>query len=353
MKRIIRIFLAFILSFSMIVPITGISAKEEVQESVMPRRQYENMDDVNFQTSTSSKSRARAAMPSSYSSVEQGYVTSVKNQNPNGNCWAFAACSVAETYLIKNNLATKDIDLSEAHLNYFTYNNKGDYYNNTNNDQTVIVNGETYYNNGIAPNMVQIALSNFGLADEEDYPIKNVQTMNGTHDDQNNTTYRLTNSNLICDRVYKTDEKITVDYGDKVKQAILKNGSVFATYDHLNNYYNGQNSNYYNPNHDVWLNHAVTIVGWDDNYSASHFSYQPSRNGAWLIKNSWGTGFGDDGYFCLMMKVLWAMFIPLNLHLETTLIHTNMMEQKIQVTQWQVLQERMLMFFKEKKMLSV
>ncbi|WP_158568177.1 GBS Bsp-like repeat-containing protein [Coprobacillus sp. AF33-1AC] len=299
MKRIIRTLLAFMLSFSMIVPITGVSAKEETQGSVMPRRQYENMDDVNFQTSTSFKSRARAraAMPSSYSSVEQGYVTSVKNQNPNGNCWAFAACSVAETYLIKNNLATKDIDLSEAHLNYFTYNNKGDFYNNTNNDQTVIVNGETYYDKGIAPNMVQIALSNFGLADEEDYPIKNVQTMNGTHDDQNNTTYRLTNSNLICDRVYKTDEKITVDYGDKVKQAILKNGSVFATYDHLNNYYNGQNSNYYNPNHDVWLNHAVTIVGWDDNYSASNFSYTPSRNGAWLIKNSWGTGFGNDGYF--------------------------------------------------------
>ena len=292
MNRIIRIFLAFILSFSMITPITGVSAKEEVQESVMPRRQYESMDDVNFQTSTSSKSRARVAMPSSYSSVEQGYVTSVKNQNPNGNCWAFAACSVAETYLIKNNLATKDIDLSEAHLNYFTYNNKGDNYSNIDNDHTYAI-ADTYYNIGIAPTMVQLALNNFGLADEKDYPLANVRTMTGNKSDQYNTKYRLTNSNLICDRVHKT----TVDYGDKVKQAILKNGSVFATYDHFDNYYNYQNGSYYNPNYDTYLNHAITIVGWDDNYSASNFSYKPSRNGAWLIKNSWGSGFGNDGYF--------------------------------------------------------
>ena len=40
-------------------------------------------------------------------------------------------------------------------------------------------------------------------------------------------------------------------------------------------------------NHPV---HAITIVGWDDNYSSENFleSKQPSGNGAWLVKNSWG-----------------------------------------------------------------
>jgi C1A family cysteine protease len=44
-------------------------------------------------------------------------------------------------------------------------------------------------------------------------------------------------------------------------------------------------------------NHAVTLVGWDDSYPASGFSSRPAGPGAFLVRNSWGTGFGQDGYF--------------------------------------------------------
>ena len=44
-------------------------------------------------------------------------------------------------------------------------------------------------------------------------------------------------------------------------------------------------------------NHAVTLVGWDDSYLASRFVSRPAGPGAFLVRNSWGTSFGQDGYF--------------------------------------------------------
>jgi C1A family cysteine protease len=45
------------------------------------------------------------------------------------------------------------------------------------------------------------------------------------------------------------------------------------------------------------LNHDVTCVGWDDGYPAARFEVRPPGDGAFLVRNSWGRGFGDGGYF--------------------------------------------------------
>ena len=47
-------------------------------------------------------------------------------------------------------------------------------------------------------------------------------------------------------------------------------------------------------------NHGVTIVGWDDQYPRRYFQGawgRPPGRGAFLVRNSWGDDWGEDGYF--------------------------------------------------------
>ena len=44
-------------------------------------------------------------------------------------------------------------------------------------------------------------------------------------------------------------------------------------------------------------NHAVDVVGWDNAYPASQFATTPPGNGAFLVRNSWGSTWGQGGYF--------------------------------------------------------
>ena len=85
---------------------------------------------------------------------------------------------------------------------------------------------------------------------------------------------------------------------DVVKYLLTYSGAVEASFAYDDDHYSYAHSSYYCPN-DIECNHSVAIVGWDDDYPASNFRTTAPGNGAFVVKNSWGTSWGDDGFFYL------------------------------------------------------
>ena len=86
------------------------------------------------------------------------------------------------------------------------------------------------------------------------------------------------------------------EFRDAVKKHIMQNGGLYTSIVGT-----GLGNAYVRPdNNELWANHAVTIVGWDDNYSKENFSdngYTPEHDGAYIALNSWGEASNNNGYY--------------------------------------------------------
>ncbi len=231
------------------------------------------------------------------SSYISPYITSIKNQNPYGTCWAHAAMASAEADLWKKGLADSTIDLSEWQLAYFFYHTVEDPLGGTAGDSVTVV-GDTYLNKGGNQQLATYRLATWqGVIQEADAPYSTVY---------NDSTKTLDDSLAYGKDAYHLENAYWVSMKDRdiVKQLIMEYGACAASYYHDSAYFNSSSQwnrseplAEYKPT-GTSTNHAITIVGWDDNYSKDNFgTYKPSSNGAWLCKNSWGSNWSKDGLF--------------------------------------------------------
>ena len=237
-----------------------------------------------------------AAYPSYYNASEQGYVTSVKNQEPYGMCWAFGMASLLETSLLTQGLGT--YDLSEEHLAYFFANRKNDPLGNTYGDVNRHLGTDDYgnvdYHEGGNDLLAAQFLSTWsGMTTEADVPL----ATDATHTQKTGVTpaaSKAYNATAYLKNAYFSDYSVNA-----MKKLLVANKSVTVMYNAQNAYYNASTAAYSYPTSTKSVNHVVTVVGWDDNYSAKNFraSSKVTGDGAWIVKNSWGTDWGKSGYF--------------------------------------------------------
>ena len=206
-------------------------------------------------------------LPSSFDLRESGAVTGVKDQGNYGNCWAFASLGSLESWVKKSEGV--ELDFSENHLaNRHGWNPK---FGAGGNAQMA----EGYLLRWAGP-----------VAESEDpYPAPGASPAG--------TVLRH------AQRVRWIPGRTGYLDNDGIKSALMAWGGLMADYYHANGYYNAKKASYYfNAGTPYRLsNHSVLLVGWDDGYSKKNFSPEPPGDGAFIARNSWGSGWGDGGYF--------------------------------------------------------
>ena len=229
------------------------------------------------------------SLPSTFDLRKYNVTAPVYNQGSMGACWAFGAVEALQSALLRFTNIKANFSVNNMQNSLLQYAKYG-------------VIEVTEGSEGFIPATYLISWLGISPDEYDEYDeLGKVSPLIMTDED-----IHITDVVEIPVRKNSTDN-------DAIKQAILKYGGVEATH-HSNTgeyYYNKtSHAQYYYDITGMGLkadpNHSICIVGWDDNYSRENFAMPnstkpqpklPEGDGAFIVQNSWGTDWGENGFF--------------------------------------------------------
>lgn len=210
----------------------------------------------NFDAFYYSRHHGSVKFPAVYDLRTLNLVTPVKIQGNCGCCWTFATMGSIESYWKKQGLG--DYDLSEQNLR--------------------TCHGFVYGSCDGGNNEMSTA-----------YLSRRNGPVSETDDSYDTLSGALCNPGFIP-LAYVAEARFLPKDTPTIKQAIMDYGALYTNMHWDVSFYNPGNYTYYY-NSTGSTNHAILLVGWDNNKVTA------GGTGAWIIKNSWSTAWGENGYF--------------------------------------------------------
>lgn len=210
-------------------------------------------------------------LPDRFDLRDYNWLTPVKYQGDIGACWAFGNVAALESALIRYFNITYDFSENNLQNSILKYSKYG--------VSNIVEGGEPFASVGYLISWLGISPVEYDTFDE----LGKISPLISTPKD-----FHVTDVIMIPPIKNSTDI-------DMVKKAIIDYGGLAVSYAPIEEYYNPRTAAQY-CNESYPEAHRVCVVGWDDNFSKDNFLITPPGDGDWIIKNSWGTEYGDNGY---------------------------------------------------------
>lgn len=194
------------------------------------------------------------ALPAAFDWRTSGGVTSVKDQGNCGSCWAFGAAGQLEA--LNKIYKGTTLDLSEQFI--------------------VSCETDNYGCDGGYMDRVYNFLKSTGVPDESCFPYKALElACSNRCTDWASRVKKISSWSWVCKSRPNTNT---------IKNAVYSSGPITASFDVYNDFFSYSSGCYKHVTGAYAGGHSVLVVGW-------------TADGCWIVKNSWGPGWGEQGYF--------------------------------------------------------